>query len=388
MMTKNQKQALAGAALLSFVLGSLHAFSVLLLAMEIDFGVSRSAASVTYSIALASLAAAVLMGHTLYARFTPAVYVTMVGMLAAAGCALAAFSSSMVFIWLGFGLIFGTANGLGYGYALQFSGRILPENRGFAMGLITAIYALGAVMFPIPLRIAANFGGWVAALLFLAICLLLISALSAISLKHSRMHYVADAQVETTTTKGLRPEITWLWFSYCGAVTAGLMIIGHATGIIEARGSNPLWITAAPIIIALANMVGSLLGGVLTDKRGGRSVLLCLSILSTAALLFMAFSSNWITTLIGLAIVGFAYGGTIAAYPAYISHRFGTMTGTVIYGRVFTAWAAAGLLGPSAAGVFFDQFNNYQAALILAALAAAVSLILLVTKIKSVSEAQ
>lgn len=135
----NKSVARSGTPVL--VLGSLHAFSVLLLAMESEFDVSRSVASMTYSIALISLAAAVILGHRFYHRLIPPAYVAITGTLAAAGCVLAAISPSKAPIWLGFGVIFGAANGMGYGYALQFSGRALPERRGFAMGIITAAYA-------------------------------------------------------------------------------------------------------------------------------------------------------------------------------------------------------------------------------------------------------
>lgn len=61
--------------------------------------------------------------------------------------------------------------------------------------------------------------------------------------------------------------------------------------------------------------------------------------------------------------------------------------GTSVYGRVFTAWAAAGLLGPSAAGMLFDRYQNYQFALVLAALAATISLALILTNAYGESEA-
>ena len=382
MIVGNQKKALLGAALLSFILGSLHAFSVLLLAMETEFDVSRSTASMTYSIALASLAAAVLLGHKLYDRLAPPAYVAMTGTLAAAGCTLAALSPSSALVWIGFGLIFGGANGLGYGYALQFSVRALSERKGFAMGIITAAYALGAVIFPLPLRVAVETGGWKAALLFLALCLLVFSALSALALLRSRFVYTPNIETPDGFNEGNGRQIVWLWLGYCGAVIAGLMVIGHATGLAASRGGGTFWIVTAPIVIAAANMAGSLLGGVLTDRMGGRSVLAFLATLSGVTLLVMAIATQLTTTVIGLAIVGFAYGGTIAAYPAYISIRFGTATGTIVYARVFTAWAAAGLLGPSVAGLLFDRYQNYQLALLLAALAAVISLVLIQTKIQ------
>ncbi|MEO8857887.1 MAG: MFS transporter [Burkholderiaceae bacterium] len=339
----------------------------------------------TYSIALAALAVAVLAGHKLYCRMTPSTYVMMTGALAAAGCVIAALSPSKALVWLGFGLVFGGANGLGYGYALQFSGQALPERKGFAMGIVTAAYAFGAVVFPVPLRVAVQTGGWAGALLFLAVCLLLFSALSAWTLSRSQGIFPPDTGHAVRFTRAMGQKVVWLWFCYCGAVTAGLMVMGHATGLAEARSSSAFWIIAAPIVIASANMGGSLLGGVLTDRMGGRSVLAFFAMVSGVSVLTMAATANLTAALIGLAMVGFAYGGTVAGYPAYISHCFGAAAGTVAYGRVFTAWAVAGLLGPYLAGLLFDRYQNYQMALILAAIAAAISLLLLMTKARDLS---
>ena len=52
--------------------------------------------------------------------------------------------------------MFGAANGLGYGYALQISAQANPRYKGFAMGLVTASYALGAVLAPWPLSVALD----------------------------------------------------------------------------------------------------------------------------------------------------------------------------------------------------------------------------------------
>lgn len=164
---------------------------------------------------------------------------------------MAALSPSTAFVWLGFGVLFGGANGLGYGYALQFSGRALPHRKGFAMGLITAAYALGAVAFPLPLRLATDAGGWAAALFFLAFALVLFSALSAVALLRSRMIYIEDSITSDCHMQDVGGQTTWLWMSYCGAVTAGLMVIGHATGLAKTRGGDDFWIIAVPISLVL-----------------------------------------------------------------------------------------------------------------------------------------
>ena len=75
-----------------------------------------------------------------------------------------------------------------------------------------------------------------------------------------------------------------------------------------------------------------------------------------------------------LAIVGFCYGATIAAYPAVVSVIFGSAHGVKIYGRIFTAWGIAGLVGPILAGFLYQFSGNYQFTLIIAGCASLVLL--------------
>ena len=142
------------------------------------------------------------------------------------------------------------------------------------------------------------------------------------------------------------------------------MAIGHAAGLASVAGVAAAWV--APAIIAVCNLTGSLAAGQLMDRWSPRWLLGALPLLSVLALGALALRAAPMTTLIGLGVVGFAYGGIIAAYPAAIAKRFGA-AGPAVYGRVFTAWGAAGLAAPWLAGAIYDRAGEYNAALWVAA---------------------
>jgi hypothetical protein len=50
------------------------------------------------------------------------------------------------------------------------------------------------------------------------------------------------------------------------------------------------------------------------------------------------------------------YGGGFATIPAYLSDLFGTRMVSAIHGRLLTAWATAGILGP----VLVNYIREYQ----------------------------
>ena len=133
---KSAATTLVGCSLVTFILGSIHAYSVLLTPLEIKFAATRDAASLGYSIGLAFLTLAVLFGHRIYERFSPGAFVALVCTFAAAGAYIASLASSLSVFILGYGVVFGTANGLGYGYCLQLGARNNPANNGLAITLI------------------------------------------------------------------------------------------------------------------------------------------------------------------------------------------------------------------------------------------------------------
>lgn len=356
----------AGAAgLLCAVLGSIHAFSVFIAPLEAAHSASRAAVGATYGGALAALTAMVLAGPLLYARLGRAC-LPLSGLVAAAGALIASGAGGMPGVWLGYSLIFGAANGLGYGYGLQIAARANPGREGAAMGAVTAAYALGAAAAPPLFARLVEGGGFAPAMQGLAAALLAAAAGAALLMRGAAVSLPrfgpAPSAAEAPTAR--------LWVAYGAGVAAGLMTIGHAAEITREAGA-PTAPWAAPAAIAVANMAGSLAGGRAADRLRPSRALAAPPLLAAGALILLA--SVPALALPALALIGFAYGALIAACPAAIARTWGMAAGPAIYGRVFTAWGAAGLAAPLTAGALFDLTGGYGAALLIAAVLSGVS---------------
>ncbi len=367
-LTHHPLLTLIASCTLSLVLGSVHAFSVFLQPLESMFAVSRSQASLTYSLALVSLTVAVLLGHRLFGRLSATWLIVTICAMAACGAFLASIAPSLTIVWIGYGLLFGAANGLGYAFGLQISAQASPGREGLAMGFVTAAYALGAAVSPAVFSRALEAEGFFLAMSGLAVVLLAIAPVCAtlLALSGAKFQSVASTGKMDDQHRAAPSAMALLWIGYGAGVAAGLMAIGHATGILASSGmTNGLWV--APVVIAVFNLCGSLAGGMVVDRTGPSLPLRSLPLLSATALCVLAFAGSGFLALFCLGIVGLAYGATIAAYPASIAKLFGTVEGTRIYGRVFTAWGTAGLLAPWFAGYLFDQTGGYRIALLIAA---------------------
>ncbi len=359
---------------LTLTLGSVHAFSVFLAPMEEAFSASRAEVSLTYSLALVCLTLAVLGGHRVFGLLKPPLFALISCALAALGCLIASWSGTLWGVWLGYSLLFGAANGFGYGYALQISAQAMPARKALAMGLTTAAYALGAAVFPGLLTEALTSSGLAGALQRLAMGLAA-AGLAAGGLFHlARARFELAAHAPSSQDASHTPRLlVHLWIAYGAGVSAGLMVIGHATGLAATAGASTSLLVWAPILVAGGNMLGGVLAGWLTDRISTRTVLTGLPLLSLAGLAVLLMRSGPQATLAGLALIGFAYGAIIAVYPAVISYLFGTLNGIKAYGRVFTAWGTAGLIFPWLAGYLFDLSASYTTVLTLAAAISALS---------------
>ncbi len=357
--------------LVTFVLGSVHAFSVLIVPLEQSLGLARAEISLIYSFALLALTFAVLIGYRVYPLLPSWWLLPLTCAAAAAGLWLAAGASGWWRLFAGDSLLFGFSNGIGYGYCLQLAGRALPATRGFAMGAVTAAYAVGSIVFAQVLssRIAAD--SLPDAMLTLAAAIAASGLLAALLLRWGGVVWGESAAAQRAPLRD-RVKLLQFWLAYMTAVFSGLMAIGHAAGIAFARGAGSELATLAAVTIGIGSASGGFFAGWLVDRWPLRRLLVGLPLLAAVALVSISLSSAAETVVALLSLVGFSYGAVIAVYPVAIAAGFGE-SGPKAYGQVFTAWGFAGLVAPWSAGLLFDWRGGYDLALLAAAALALLS---------------
>jgi len=358
---------LAASMLVTFVLGSVHAFSVFIAPLEILLGLARSQISLVYSLALVAITLSVTVGYRIYGLL-PAWWLTFAACLvAASGLLLAAGASSWWRLVVGYSLAFGFSNGVGYGFSLQLVGRVMPHNRGFAIGAVTGAYAVGSIAFARIFAWRIEDESFASAFVFIATALLVCGGLAALMLRHAGARYDLTHQAAGRIARpGDRRKLLQFWIAYLCSVFAGLMAIGHAAGIAESRGADGELATWAAMIIGIGSALGGFVSGWLVDRWCASRFLVGLPLMSTVALLAIGFTLNAQAALALLCIVGFSYGAIIAIYPVAIAEYFDE-SGPRAYGRVFLAWGFAGLLAPWGAGFIYDLRGDYQLAMAIAA---------------------
>ena len=357
-------RSLAGCVLLSGVLGSIHAYSLFIESFESDLGVGRGGAGAPYSVALASLTLAVLVSHRLF-RLVPGPLVVLIASGGAAiGLLLAASANSLAGVVLGYGIVFGAFNGLGYAFSLQRASESNPDRRGFALGLVTAAYALGGASTALVLDKHVAASGATSALRWLALAIAVTGIVtSALLANNDSPARGSSARLSSANLRTLAP----LWMAYLLAVLAGLMALGHAAAIVDDAGGPG---GAAVVAAGLASASGGLWIALVADRTATDRLLRLLPLGSATVLVVAAMASHGVVLMVAVAGIAFTYGALIAIYPLAVAQRFGQDGYSQAYGRVFTAWGTAGLVGPVGAGHLFEVTGSYRIPMFLAAAAA------------------
>ena len=379
-LTRERLLALIACLLITFCMGTIHAFSTLIQNIEIQTSVGRMASSFVYSIALVNVTLAVFFGHILYRKLSPNLLISLIAILPLIGLFFSSLQSWLGWV-IGYGFLFGLSSGLGYGLSLFIVSSITERDKlGYALGLVTASYAFGAVAFSMAYPFLFSYFGFKNGYIIGLVTLTLIVMVALICYKVSKVNIKnelnGDNQIQSKSLK-----ISQLWFGYFLGVFAGLMAIGHAVPLIIAFGGSTLAAVSAITLMTLGSAIAGIYAGWLVDRYGCKRPLLVILIINCLALIGLSTLTNIHLLLVILVTIASLYGAVIAIYPTLVNNFVGSEQSAKIYGRVFTAWGAAGLISPSLAGWLFEKNNNYDTS-ILFALSLSVIAVLIISKIK------
>lgn len=303
-------------------------------------------------------------------------------------------------LWLGSGVIGGIGLGLGYISPVSTLIKWFPDRRGMATGMAIMGFGGGAMVgSPLATWLMSHFatpndpGVWQTFVTLAVVYAVFMFSgafgyrVPASGWKPAGWEPPAPSVNAMIATRHVHlknahktPQFWLLWIVLCMNVSAGIGIIGAASpmlqetfggalvgesgvGFAELKSTPELLAAAVAIgagfvgLISLFNIGGRFVWASSSDALGRKRTYVIFFVLGIVLYVLAALAAEWKSLPIFVAcfcLIASMYGGGFATIPAYLADMFGTQFVGAIHGRLLTAWATAGILGPVVVNYMHD----------------------------------
>lgn len=372
-----------GAILIQLALGAIYAWSVFTPSLKAEpYNFTASQTQWVFSIGLAVFALVMIVAGRLQSKYPPKRIAILGGLILGLGYFLAGFmGTSFIGHVITIGIIGGAGIGLAYVVPIAVGVKWFPDKKGLLTGLAVAGFGFGALIW---VKLAGTWGhlieshGVATVFQIYGVAFAVMVVIGAIWMVNPPEGFkptgwtppppakaAATGSVQLTSSEMLQtPQFYGLWFMFIAGSMAGLMVIGVIAlfGIdalksvgTEEGNAKAIAGTAMAVFYSLANALGRIGWGSISDKLGRKlSLFLMLLIQGVVMLLFYKMGFSAATFYLGATLVGFNFGGNFALFPAATADYFGNKTVGLNYGWVFSAYGVGGILGPQLAARFKD----------------------------------
>jgi MFS family permease len=373
-------------------IGQAYAFSTFNLPLTKLVGITHTAAADwkltdvtwTFSIAIAILGlSAAVFGHWVE-RVGPRKSMFIAALCFGGGFVVAAIGIHFHQLWLlylGYGVLGGCGLGIGYISPVSTLIKWFPDRPGMATGMAIMGFGGGALIAaPLSLLLMEHFrtassNGVLETFVTMGVIYFMFMMIGVIAVRVPAADWkpegwsASEKPQQLVTNANVTVQVAWrtqqfwlLWGVLCMNVTAGIGVLGQASPMIQeifAGRVSPATAAGFVGLLSLFNMGGRFFWAAISDYLGRRNTYMVFFLLGI--LLYSLVPSLGHMGSISLFVAAFAiiismYGGGFATIPAYLRDVFGPMNVGAIHGRLLTAWAVAGVLGPVLVG-YIRQFQ-------------------------------
>jgi len=274
-------------------------------------------------------------------------------------------------LYLGYGALGGCGLGIGYISPVSTLIKWFPDRPGMATGMAIMGFGGGALIgAPLSTNLMAYFAtatsnGVLETFICMGVIYFIFMMLGVYAARvpaadwkpegwtapimASKMITTANVHVDVAYKT---PQFVLLWIVLCMNVTAGIAVLSQASPMIqEMFGSRVTPVLAGSFVglLSIFNMLGRFFWASMSDYLGRRMTYMIFFLLGIALYATVPTTGQMGSIplfVAACAVILSMYGGGFATIPAYLRDMFGTMHVGAIHGRLLTAWAAAGVLGP------------------------------------------
>ena len=401
---KNRWMIVVGAIMIQLALGAIYAWSVFTPSLT-DAGWSKSETQWVFAIGLASFAGFMVFAGKKLKAWGPQKITWTGGILLGLGYVIAGISGGTSFwpLLLFIGLMGGAGIGFAYVVPIAVGMQWFPDKKGLITGLAVAGFGFGALLW---VKLAGAWGqlivnsGLATTFIIYGVIFALMVIIGGLWMKFPPLGWKPEGYVEAVDSSGKSTEqraftssemlskiqFYLIFFTFVFSGAAGLMSIGlmklYPMEALQANGMDAVKAsavagTAMAVFFSLANGLGRILWGMLSDKLGRKTSIVVMTVLQgVVMILFTYMAGNELLLYLGATLIGFNFGGNFALFPTITADTFGAKNVGENYPWVFLAYGVGGILGPILGGKMGD-LGNFPLAFTVSGIAVLVGTVLI-----------
>jgi OFA family oxalate/formate antiporter-like MFS transporter len=312
-------------------------------------------------------------------RFGPRVLLSVGALLTGLSWALAGRATSLIGLYLTYGLLGGMGTGIIYvgvvGHAVQW----FPEKRGLATGLVAAGYGFGAILTTFPIAHVIGSQGFAPALLQFGVLFGVVGLAAAQGLRrpdvtwHSFHAPRVDDRARTESLRSfapgemLRTPIFWLMFLMMTLMsTSGLMVISQMGAFTRDFGMAQVMVfglAVLPLALSIDRITNGLTRpffGWLSDRIGRENTMtIAFALEGVAMTLWLLLRHDPLVFVLMSGVVFFGWGEIFSLFPSTLTDTYGTRHATTNYGFLYMAQGVGSVLGGPLAALLHARTRSW-----------------------------
>lgn len=361
-------------------IGSRYCYGVFLQSLEVEFGITRMATSSIFSVYMLLCSIVAILGGWAMDRYGPKRVGIFMGTFTGLSFFLTSQANSAWQLFITYSLLFSLGTGAIYAIVNSTTSKWFIKKRGFAVGITSSGGGLGTfVMAPLVAYLIASFNWRTAFIVLGFITWIGIGAMSLLLRQDPReLGLLPDGDqsepIQESAIKkagevprgdfslGQAYRLSQFWllgFSWLLISLSFHLIFVHIVPYAVDMGISPMDASFILSLIGVANVLGRLVLGRLSDTVGRKSLAIISSLIQAGAFIWLMWAHHlWMLYVFAIPF-GFTFGGSSAMITALIGDIFGTRSLGAIMGILIAGFALGAAIGPAIGGYVFDVSGQY-----------------------------
>lgn len=349
---------------LAVIFGVSYSFAAFFESFAAEFSAQR--ADVSWIFGLSGFVYFVLGagGGMLADRLGPRVVCSAGMVLIAAGLLATSWASSLMAVYLSYGLMVGLGIALVYTPSIASVQPWFSARRGLAGGIASSGVGAGTLLVPVLVAMAIGPLPWREAMQMLALGVLVLGLLAAALLRR------APSVSSPSSAGGLAPGLslretlrspTFRWLYLATVLASPVMFIPFAHVSASARdlGLGEAFAVGLVGLIGVGSLVGRFAIGLVADRLGRAQTLVLMQLSMGASYVLWGAAGGQAMLVLFALWFGLSYGAIVSLLPAICMDYFGGRSVASVVGTLYSGAALGNLLGPVLAGAAFDMSGHY-----------------------------